>query len=167
MANVDRPNGFAPHGQILRIRPYTAAVAVLRGDMVNRKAGSASTSGLMEVEPGDASEALIGVALNAAAIGEVVYVADHPDQEFVGQADGADIATGVDFGLNFDLLATDGANGQSAHEIDSSTGATTATLPLKVLRLAPAVDNELGEFAKCVVKINNHQLAGGTGVAGV
>ena len=167
MANADRPNGFVPYGPILRVRPYTAAVAVLRGDMVNRTAGSASTSGRMEVEPGDASEALIGCALNEAAIGDVVYVADHPDQEFVGQADGADIATGVDMGLNFDLLATDGANGQSAHEIDSSTGATTATLPLKVLRLQPAVDNALGANAKCVVKINNHQLAGGTGVAGV
>lgn len=167
MANVDRPNGFIPWGPILRVRPYEAAVAVLRGDMVNRKAGSASVSGKMEVEPGDAAEAQIGVALNAAAIGEVVYVADHPDQEFVGQADGADIATGVDFGLNFDLLATVGSAGQSAHEIDSSEGATTPTLPIKVLRLLPAVDNALGANARCIIKINNHQLGSHTGTAGV
>lgn len=167
MANADRPNGFVPYGPILRIRPYEAAVACLRGDMVNRKAGSASVTGRSEVEPADASEACIGVALNAAAIGAIVYVADHPDQEFVGQADGADIATGVDFGLNFNLLATDGANGQSAHEIDSSEGADTATLPLKVLRLLPAVDNALGANCKCIVKINNHQLGSHTGTVGV
>lgn len=166
-ANVDRPNGFVPYGPILRVRPYEAAVACLRGDMLNRKSGSASVTGMSEVEPGDASEALIGVALNAAAVGAIVYVADHPDQEFVGQADGAEITTGVDFGLNFNLLATDGANGQSAHEIDSSEGATTATHPLKLLRLQPAVDNALGEFAKCIVKINNHQLGSHTGTAGV
>jgi hypothetical protein len=121
----------------------------------------------MEVEPGDASEALIGVAANAAAVGEVVFVYDHPDQEFVVQADEAQISDGVDLGLNYDLLATDGSSGQSAHELDSSTGAVTATLPLKLLRLLPAVDNALGAQAKCVVKINNHQLAGGTGVLGV
>jgi hypothetical protein len=167
MANRDQPNGFIPWGPILRVRPYTAAVAVLRGDMVNRTAGSASTSGRMEVEPGDATEAQIGVALNAAAIGETVYVCDHPDQEFVGQADGADIATGVDFGLNFDLLATNGANGQSAHEIDSSEGAATAALPIKVLRLLPAVDNALGANCRCIIKINNHQLGSHTGTAGV
>lgn len=167
MANRDTPNGFIPFGPILRVRPYEAAVAVLQGDMVNRKAGSASTSGKMEVEPADATEAAIGVALNAAAVGEVVYVADHPDQEFVGQADGADIATGADFGLNYDLLATDGANGLSAHEIDSSEGAATATLPIKVLRLLPAVDNALGANCRCIIKINNHQLGSHTGTAGV
>lgn len=167
MANADRPNGFIPWGPILRVRPYLAAVETFRGDMVNRKGGSSSSSGLMEVEPGDASEAQIGVALNYAAIGSVVYVCDHPDQEFVGQADGADISDGVDLGLNYNLLATNGANGQSAHEIDSDTGNTSATLPLKVLRLLPAVDNAFGANARCIVKINNHQLASGTGVAGV
>lgn len=167
MANRDCPNGFIPWGPILRVRPYLAAVETFRGDMVNRKAGSSSTSGMSEVEPGDAAEAQIGVALNYAAVGEVVHVCDHPDQEFVGQADGADIATGVDFGLNFDLLATVGSNGQSAHEIDSSEGAATAALPIKVLRLLPAVDNALGANARCIIKINNHQLGSHTGTAGV
>lgn len=167
MANVDRPNGFVPYGPILRCRPYLAGVEVFQGDMVNRKAGGAGTDGRSEVEPGDASEAQIGVAAHHAAVGAMVLVYDHPDQEFVGQADGADIATGVDFGLNFDLLATNGSGTQSAHEIDSSTGATTATLPIKVLRLLPAVDNALGEFAKCIIKINNHQLGSHTGTAGV
>src|SRR3990172_9915104 len=156
MANVDRPNGFAPCGPILRVRPYLAGVETFAGDMVNRKAGGSGTDGKSEVEPGDASEAQIGVAANYAAIGATVWVYDHPEQEFVGQADGAEIATGVDFGLNFNLLATAASSGtQSAHEIDSSEGNTTATLPIKVLRLHPAIDNELGANARCIIKINN------------
>jgi hypothetical protein len=167
MANADRPNGFIPFGCILRVRPYVAGGSILRGDSVKRVSGGAGVSGKSAVVVGTAAGALIGVALNAAASGEVVFVADHPDQEFAVQADEADINEGTDIGLNFDLLATAGSSGQSAHELDSSTGAATATLPLKLLRLQPAVDNALGAQAKVVVKINNHQLAGGTGVAGV
>ena len=167
MANVDRPCGFVPYGPLKRVRAYKAKVETFQGDAVNRKAGSSDADGKLEVEPGDASEALIGVALNHAAVGEDVLVADHPDQEFMGQADDNSIATNADIGLNYNLLATDGSGTQSAHEIDASTKATTATLPLKVLRLVPSPDNAIGTNCKVVFKINNHQLAGGTGVAGV
>lgn len=168
MANADRPNGFAPFGPQLRLRPYRAAEALRRGDAVNRVGGSTETDGKSSVEMADASEALIGVAAHAvSAAGDTVLVWDHPDQEFVVQADGADISDGVDMGLNYNLLATVGSNGISAHELDSDSGNTSATLPLKLLRLAPAVDNALGAQAKCVVKINNHQLGSHTGTAGV
>lgn len=167
MANVSRPCGFAPYGPILRVRPYIAKVECFRGDMVNRKAGSSDTNGSCEVEPGDATEAQIGVALNHAAVGAVVLVADHPDQEFQGQADDASIATNAKIGLNYDLLATDGSGSQSAHQIDASTFATSATLPIRVLRIVPSADNAVGDKVKCVLRINNHQLAGGTGTAGV
>lgn len=167
MANVDRPSGFYPWGPILRVRPYTATVECFRGDMLNRKAGSSATTGVNEVEPGDATEAQIGVALNHAAIGAVVYVADHPDQEFVGQADDASVATNAKIGLNYDLLATDGAGDQSKHQIDASTFATSATLPIRVLRMLPLADNAMGDKVKLICKINNHQLSAGTGAAGV
>lgn len=167
MANADRPCGFEPYGPVLRLRPYIANEALLRGDAVNRISGSTGTSGLSAVEMADASEALIGVVAAAAASGAVVLVYDHPDQEFKVQADGADINEGTDIGLNFNLLATVGSGGQSAHELDSDTGNTTATLPLKLLRIVPSVDNALGAQVKCIVKINNHQLGSHTGTAGV
>ena len=167
MANADRPMGFQPYGPILRLRPYVAKSTVSRGDAVNRKAGSSDTSGKNEVEEADASEALIGVAAHAAASGDAVLVWDHPDQEFMCQADESDIATNAKIGLNYDLVATNGVSGESRHELDSSTYATTATLPLRLLRIVPSVDNAIGANAKCIVKINNHQLAGGTGTAGV
>lgn len=167
MANVDRPSGFKPFGPILRVRPYRANEALKEGDAVNRVAGSTNSSGRSSVEAADASEALIGVVAHKCASGDMVLVYDHPDQEFVVQADDADINQDSDIGLNYDLLATASSTDWSAHELDSSTGATSATLPLKLLRILPAVDNALGAQVKCVVKINNHQLAGGTGVAGV
>lgn len=167
MANVDKPNGFVPYGPILRLRPYYAAVATFRGDMMNQKAGSSQTGGLVDVEPADASEACIGVAINSASVGGTVWVADHPDQEFVGQGDESDFADASDLGLNYNLLATDGSGDKSAHEIDSSTQATTATLPIKALRLLPAPDNAFGANARIIFKINNHQLGSHTGTAGV
>jgi len=167
MANADRPNGFQPYGPVLRLRPYIAKSTISRGDAVNRKAGSSDTAGGCEVEEADASEALIGVAAHSAASGAAVLVWDHPDQEFMCQADESDIATNAKIGLNYNLVATDGSGGESRHELDSSTFATTATLPLRLLRIVPVANNAVGEFAKCIVKINNHQLAGGTGVAGV
>lgn len=167
MANRDQPCGFKPSGPILRMRPYLAAVDTKEGDAVNRVAGTTDVTGKASVEPADASEALIGVAAHKAAAGEIVMVMDHPDQEFVVQADGSDINEGADMGKNYNLVATDSTTDYSAHELDSDTGGTSATLPLKLLRMLPAVDNALGANVKCIVKINNHQLAGGTGVAGV
>jgi hypothetical protein len=167
MANVDRPNGFKPFGCILRVRPYRANEALKEGDAVNRVAGTTDSSGRSSVEMADASEAIIGIVAHKCASGDLVLVYDHPDQEFVVQADGADINEGADIGKNYDLLATVGSSDWSAHELDSSTGDTTAALPLKLLRILPAVDNALGAQVKCVVKINNHQLASGTGVVGV
>lgn len=167
MANADRPSGFKPWGPILRVRPYLAKGTISAGDAVNRKAGSSDTDGRCEVEEADASEALVGVAAHAATSGQEVLVYDHPDQEFVVQADESDIATNAKIGLNYDLVATNGVSGNSRHELDSSTYATTATLPLRLLRIAPLADNAIGEFCKCIVKINNHQLGNHTGTAGV
>lgn len=167
MANADRPNGFQPYGKVLRIRPYYAKGTISRGDAVNRKAGSSDTVGKSEVEEADASEALIGVACHSAVSGDIVLVWDHPDQEFQVQADESDIATDAKIGLNYDLVATDGVSGNSRHELDSSSFATSATLPLKLLRIVPSADNAVGANVKCVVKINNHQLGSSTGTAGV
>lgn len=167
MANADRPNGFVPHGHIKRLTPYLAKGTIAQGDAVKRSAGSADTVGKSEIVVAAATDAWIGVSAHQAVTGNTCLVYDHPDQEFQGQADDASIATDAKIGLNYDLLATAGVDGKSRMEIDASTFAATATLPLKVLRIVPALDNAMGEFVKCVVKINNHQLNGGTGTAGV
>jgi hypothetical protein len=48
-----------------------------------------------------------------------------------------------------------------------ATPATTATLPLRLLGLVRRQDNAFGAYAKWLVQINVHELAHGTGAAGV
>lgn len=168
MANRDEPRGLQPWGRLLRVTQYVAAGAIGRGDAVKLEAG-----GRVEVASSGGSSfagALAGVALDAAdAAGDVVRVADDPNQRFVVQADGADIDAQTDLGLNYELLCTDrdSATKESRQELDSSTGATTATLPLRAIEIDRKINNALGAQVDVIVKINNHQLGSGTGVAGV
>lgn len=162
MANLDQPRGFRPAGTVLSASAYRAGGTIYPGDLVKLN----SDGNAVVVEAGDAS---CGAALSYATSGQDVIVADDPSQKFVAQADDASIDAQTDINLNYNVLATAGSvmYKMSRMEIDASTGATTATLPLKVLSVERRVDNELGASVECVVKINNHQLAGSTGTAGV
>ena len=163
MANKDMPVGFAPKGASLRMNAYVAGGVVYPGDAVTLDATG-------RVAAATASQALCGIAGSyASAAGVDVSVHDHPDQLFVAQGDEAEIDAQTDMNLNYNIVATAGnaTYKQSRMEIDSSTQATTATLPIKVLGLEPRVDNALGAQARVICKINNHQLAGGTGTDGI
>jgi len=163
MANADRPAGFKPYGAILRVTEYQAGGAVYPGDAVKPDADG-------EMIAASASNALQGVALDyASGQGQKVLVADHPAQEFIGQADGADIDAQADLNLNYNLVATaaDTTFLQSRMEIDSDSQATDSTLPLRVNRILPEIGNALGANVQCIFTINNHLLKGGTGTEGV
>lgn len=163
MANLDQPKGFEPKGEALRENKYVAAGVIYPGDAVSLDSSGRAVAA-------SATSALAGVCNSyASAAGASVNVWDHPDQQFYVQADEADIDAQTDIGLNYDLLATAGSSAykMSRMELDSSTGATTATLPLKLLGIDERPNNALGAQVDCIVKINNHQLAGGTGTAGV
>jgi hypothetical protein len=154
MANKDRPSGFRPKGNSYKAIEYTAGARVFPGDAVHMEADG-------KVDPAVASEALQGVAVSYAdAVDDKVLVIDNPDQEFVVQADSADINAQTDMGLNYNIVATAGDTtyNQSRQELDGSSGATDSTLPLRLIRLEPTVDNALGSVAEVVVVINNHQL---------
>lgn len=163
MANPDRPRGFEAWGKVLRETPYIAGADVKPGDMLVLQ-----TDGKVDpVDTGGASYATkaIGVATGIAADGEEVMVYDHPDQLYVAQADGADIAAQTDLGLNYAILATTASSqfDASRMEVDSNTGANTNTLPLKVLSVDKSTDNALGAQVDVVAKINNHQLVADAG----
>jgi hypothetical protein len=154
MANRDQPCGFRPLGEVKRVRPYVAGAACYPGDAVNLQADG-------KVDPADASEALLGVAMSyASADGQTVLVADDPDQLFVVQADSTHVDAQTDVGKNANIVATAGDTSYkiSRHELQSSSLAETTTLPLKLLGIDSRPDNALGEFVDCVVSINNHQL---------
>lgn len=163
MANLDQPQGFRPKGMQARANNYVAAGVIYPGDCVMQEAGG-------RVIVAAATNALCGVALGyASAAGDDILISDDPNQLYVCQADEADIDAQTDIGLNYDLLATAGNSTYrvSRQELDSSTGNTTATLPLKLMGIEKRPDNALGGFVDCIIKINNHQLDGGTGTAGV
>lgn len=162
MANADTPNGLLPVGPVLRIQQYEAGSAIYPGDPV-----ALASDGQIDRSAGPA---LIGVALSyASAAGVKVLVADHPDQMFEIQSDDSSIDAQTDMFQNYDIAlgSADTTYKKSQAELDGDTNSATATVALKLLRIMPRVNNALGANVKCVVKLNNHQLAGGTGTAGV
>lgn len=164
MANKDMPRGYEPYGDVLRKTSYVAGARICPGELVKKSADG-------KLDPAASNDACIGVALSYASGNAVrVDVADHPDQYFVVQADGSDLDTQTDIGLNYANLATaDNTVYNTARmELDSSTGSSTdASRVLKLIDIVRRPDNAFGAQVDCIVKINNHQHAGGSGVAGV
>lgn len=191
MANVDRVNGFAPVKHLTGA-PYNGArtaysvlagdsTALFVGDLV-KLAGSADTNGLRSVAQAAAGDPVVGVVVGfdvdptnlntpqyrAASTARVVYVADDPSIIFEAQAD--DALAAADHGLNVNFVVGAGSTltGASGMEVDSSTKATTAALPLKFIGWSNKQGNETNAANnKVLVKINNHQLGSHTGTAGV
>lgn len=166
MANLDRPRGFEPIGQVLRQGIYIADAACYPGDVLERTAAGK----VQPIADGAIGTQIIGVALGFVANdGDSIAVSDHPDQLYRCQADGADIDAQTDMNLNYDILAT-APNTDfniSRMELDSSTGATTAATPLNLKRIEVAPDNALGAQVDCIVKLNMHvdgQVAGSAGI---
>lgn len=162
MANKDQVKGFEPYGKLQSARNYQAGGTIYQGDLVKFSSGG-------QVVQAAAADACCGVALSYATSGNDVLVADSPDQMFVGQADDSTIDAQTDINLNYDFVVASANTTYrtSGMEVDASTQNTTATLPLKVVKILPRIDNALGANVDVVCKINNHQLGSHTGTAGV
>lgn len=181
----------APWNGAVRIYAIPAAenTATYVGDLVKLYTGDTTdVVNYPTVQRAAASDALVGAVvgfvpdysnLNAAPYRvastlRLAMVCDDPDVLFEAEEDGAvDPIELQDLGQNINFVATAGSTttGQSGMVIDSDTHGTGATLPLKLMEASRKADNELavdGQAAtRWVVKINNHQLAAGTGAAGV
>lgn len=188
MANSDAPMGLVPvrdtHG-----RPYNGAVnryfvasdygtALFVGDPVI-VSGSGDADGVPGVERASAATnnpilgVIVGVAPDPdnltrryipASTGGYVLVADDPSLLFEIQEDSVGGALAVtDIGMNTNLASGTGdtATGLSGFELDSSEVDTTAADQLQIVGLSQKADNEIGDNANWLVKINNHQAAAG------
>lgn len=109
-----------------------------------------------------------------ASTAQYVLVCDAPDVVYEVEAvTGANASYSfavADVGQNADLATVAGSivTGTSAAALDMSTKNTTATLQWKVLGVVQRPDNEItGASTKVLVKINNAQMAAGTGTAGI
>lgn len=162
MANVARPQGARPKGVPIRENKYVAGGTVYPGDLVKL-----DNSGRVVV--GAAGDALVGVSNSYNVVDGSINVWDDPEQLFIIGSNGTNPDAQTDINLNYDFVAS-AASTQfkiSRMVLDQASGAATATLPLKLLAIEERPNNALGANADCIVKINNHQLAGGTGTAGV
>ena len=177
MANPDIANGFrpvsAPHS---KGQPVATEYPL---HATNSEIGIGTpveiVDGGVNIGTAGTGNALLGIAAEykAASSGGVIKVWADPQQEFVAQTDdGTGTATALAaIGLNINFIGTGvtGLNGES--ELDESSATTGATLQFKIIRLWKGIigktENSHGEFNRLVVKINNHQLQGHTGTAGV
>lgn len=196
MANVSRINGFRPvqnlngspwNGQFtVYFIPSSDGTAVFNGDAV-KLSGLASANGVRAVTKAAVGDAIVGHVVgfsvnplnlntpqyrvaNANVVdgGMYVQVCDDPNTIYEAQISGTVAAADVGLNANFADAGGSTTTGLSGETLDGSTKATTATLTYKIMDFVQKVDNEVGNpNAKIRVKINNHQLAVGTGVAGI
>lgn len=191
MANVVRVSGFRPvrhlngspwNGQVTRYATVsTDATPIFIGDLV-KISGQADANGVRAVTKASVGDAVVGAVVGidinplnlntpqyrTANQVTYVYVADSPDTMFMVHVAGT-IAP-ADVGLNANHADAGGSTttGSSGESVDGSTKATTATLTLKIMDYVQAPDNDPNSAdGQILVKINNHQLASGTGVVGV
>jgi hypothetical protein len=154
MANLDRPQGFRLQGKPLRVQPYTSGAACYQGDLVKM-----SSDGF--IDPCSAGDLILGVCMGyASTSGVSVMVADHPDQQIVGQVAASEIDAAGDLFNTADIVATAGDSTYkiSRHEIDGSSQSGSATAQLRLLRALPATGNALGQYVDVVCQINEHQF---------
>lgn len=109
----------------------------------------------------------------AASTRRVVLVADSPDLIFAGPQDGTGgVVAAASVGLNASInLGTAGSSGAyaSGMSVDSSTVATTATIPLQVMGVTASPDQDVtstSRAAELLVRINTHAF-NAAGLAGV
>lgn len=92
----------------------------------------------------------------------IVYVADDPSLLFeIQEVSGGTALTAAAIGLNADFVVAAGnaTTGKSGVELNNATEATTNTLDLQIVGFQNRIDNEVGEHAKWLVRINRHQRA--------
>jgi len=171
MANTNDPRGFLPYkagGKEMIARPYakTASAVLYPGDLVKRVA-----AGTVEVCGAGVTAGIVGVcAAYAAAADADAYVFDDPAITYIGQCDGTTAYAVADNGQNVDVAAGTPDTGlrTSGMLIDMNTKNTTATLPFKILGLAPGVnggENAAGVNALLILKLNAIEAKpGSTGV---
>lgn len=177
MANANTPFGLKPirdarsgnesGGLEMFYVPASDGTALYIGDPVIKN-GSADAAGVAGVVRAGATGAITGVVAGfvpdgitntngyrAASTAAYVLVCTDPSEMFVVQ-ENAGLAA-ADIGLNANL-ATGSGNAYSKRSgflLDAATKATTATLQVKIMGLAPIPGNDFGAYNKILVMLNN------------
>ena len=194
MANIDQAFGLRPIAKVgsapggttgtTKYSITSGASAIFTGDPVKPKADGS-------IEVATAGDPIRGIFLGCfytdpstgkprynntfpngtAASDAIAFVADDPDQLYIAQQDsvGSNLVA-ADLNQNCDLVFGAGSttSGISGVEIDSSSKNTTAALQVKLIDFYDVPSNDAtANNSVFVVKINNHDMSGGTGTAGL
>ena len=147
-----------PKGDPIRVTERVSAGVIKIGDCVTLTADG-------RVRVATASEALLGMSNTyCSAADQPCNVFDHPDQHYLIPKSGGVAAAPTaqtEFNLNYNIVAGASVGQESAHTLDSASGATTATLPLRAVDRGRVLTSAL----EVVVLINNHVSK--AGVAGI
>lgn len=167
MANLDFPMGFRARYRIgggVLIPVYFdldgSQGEIAPDDLLERR----SSGGIYPAQAG--STTIVGTAAEAkaaSATGRIAVYAS-PDIVFEAQVADATVNALTDFDLNYNIVATAPVGGKSQMEIDGTTQAATATLPIKIIgynRYPDAYANDLGAFVKVLCVINQGILKAG------
>lgn len=186
MANVDTPFGLKPVRH-LSGAPYNGAVkmyatasgdgtAIFIGDPVKLSGTSQTIGGRIykDVDQAATGDVIVGVVVGVvpetseslrhrvASTVRILLVADDPDLVFeIQEVSGGTALTANDAGLNANFVVAAGSSvtGMSGVELNNGTEAATNTLDLQIVDFVNREDNEIGEHAKWLVRINRHQHA--------
>ena len=186
MANADRAAGFLPVRYITGA-PYNGAAdvystatgdatAIFLGDPVKLSGTSSTINGVVyaDVDQAATGDVIIGVVVGvlpvtndsliyrAASTARRLLVATDPSLLYeIQEVSGGTALTAAAIGFNADFVVGTGSTitGFSGVELNNVGEATTATLDLQILGLVSRADNEVGEHAKWLVRINRHQFA--------
>jgi len=187
MSNTNKPFGLRPvrhlngtpwNGKLNEYFCTGAVGAVYPGDLVKLQ-GTTDANGVPQAIPGTAGATAIGVCVGVkptAAYINQLYRTDSTDRtllvcddptvifEIQEDSDGGNVAA-ASVGLNANIVATAGSTTteMSGHVLDSSSVNTTATLNLRILRLAKRPGNIIGNYAVWEVLLNNHSYRTTTG----
>lgn len=188
MANTNTPFGLKPVGTIGsagyvgRVEKFfsstseTAAIGI--GDPV-ALAGSADADGVPTAIRMTAGGTAVGVVVGTvpdpdnlnknykpASTARYLLVDTDPNTVYEVQETSAAATTyiaaasvGLNATLSLGTVDTTTGNGKT---VLTTTVATTATLDVQILRLAPKADNAIGQYAKWLVRLNNNQYKANT-----
>lgn len=186
MANTDHAFGLKPvrhvtgapyNGAALVFSTATGdATAIYIGDPVKLSGTSTTINDVVytDVDQAATGDVIVGVVVGvlpdtadsliyrAASTARRVLVATDPFLEYeIQEVSGGTALTAAAIGLNANFVVGSGSTttGLSGVELDNSTEATTNTLDLQIVGLVARSDNEVGEHAKWLVRINRHQFA--------
>lgn len=186
MANADCARGFIPRSG-LSGQPYNASVtqfstasgdstAIFIGDPVKLSGTSQTINGQVfaDVDQAATGDIVVGVVVGvlqdtrdsltyrAGSTVRILLVETNPQTVFeIQEVSGGTALAAADIGLNANFVVGSGSTvtGYSGVELNNSGEATTNTFDCQIVGLVNRADNAVGEHAKWLVRLNNHQFA--------